>query len=216
MAAQPAAQPAHEALAAAVAGLTAEIAELREDRIRRRLLDLASGVLVQQLGVSPADAADHVVDLALSTGLSAEDLAADVINAAAGAPVAETPAGARRLRRNAAAVLVCDSSGEAAVTLLQDGLRRLGAQALYLWRRTETDCLELAGHAGASPQEAVHWQWVPPDTPLHRVIWTGESWWGVDARLPGAGAGLQGEPLRGVMPLRRHGGVVGVALVVWP
>ncbi|RSS72834.1 SpoIIE family protein phosphatase [Streptomyces sp. WAC06614] len=216
MAAHPAARPPGEALANAVAELTAEVAELREDRVRRRLLDLASGVLVQQLGLTPADAADHLVELALSTGLSAEDLAADVINSAAGTPVVENHTEARRIRRSVATVLVSDTAAEAAASLLQGGLRRLGAQALYLWRRTATDCLELVGHAGAAPQEVVHWQWVPPETPLHQVVWAAESWWGADPRLPGGGAGLEGEPLRAVMPLRRHGAVVGVALAVWP
>ncbi|MBW5482219.1 PP2C family protein-serine/threonine phosphatase [Streptomyces bambusae] len=209
-------EPANQSLAAAVAGLSAEVAELRGGRARRRLLDLATGVLVEQLRLSPTAAGDHLLELAVSTGLSAEDLAADVVNAAVGAVVAESPAEARQIRRRAAAVSVSDSAGEAAASLLEGGLRRLGVRALYLWRRTDTDCLELAGHAGATPQEATHWQWVPPDTPLHRVLWEGGSWWGVDDRLPGGGAGMQGRPLRAVMPLRRQGGVVGVALAVWP
>ncbi|MEV8535773.1 SpoIIE family protein phosphatase [Streptomyces sp. NPDC051211] len=204
---------ADETLAAAVAGLTAEVAGLHSDRARRKLLDLATGVLVDQLGVTPAVAADHLLDLAVSTGLGAADLAADIVNAAAGELIAEPPAEARRILRRTAEVLSADSAGEAAETLLAGGMRRIGVQALYLWRRTDTDCLELAGTAGAGAQEKVHWQWVPPDTTLHRVLWDGQPWWGVDDWLPG-GPGGPGS-LRAVLPLRRHGGVVGVALAVW-
>ncbi|WP_330331370.1 SpoIIE family protein phosphatase [Streptomyces sp. NBC_00536] len=198
-----------DALAAAVSALTAEIAGLHDDRARRRLLDLATGVLVDQLRVTPAEAADHLLELAVSTGLSAGDLAADILNAAAKSLVAEAPADARRIRRATAAVLATDTAGEAAVTLLDGGLRRIGVRTLYLWRRTGTDCLALAGQAGAGPQEARHWQWVPPDTPLHRVLWEGAAWWGVDDWLPG------GTGTRAVLPLRRHGHIVGVALCVW-
>ncbi|MDJ0382459.1 SpoIIE family protein phosphatase [Streptomyces sp. G-G2] len=197
-----------EALAAAVSSLTAEVAELHDDRARRRLLDLATGVLVDQLRVTPAEAADHLLELAVSTGLSAGDLAADILNAAAGDLVAEVPADARRIRRATAAVLANDTAGEAAVTLLDGGLRRIGVRTLYLWRRTGTDCLELVGQAGAGPEEARHWQWVPPDTALHRVLWEGAPWWGVDDWLPG------GSGTRAVLPLRRHGQIVGVALAV--
>ncbi|MET3982168.1 SpoIIE family protein phosphatase [Streptomyces sp. PvR034] len=200
---------ATDALAAAVSALTAEVAELYDDRARRRLLDLATGVLVDQLRVTPAEAADHLLELAVSTGLSAGDLAADILNAAAKSLVVEAPAEARRIRRATAAVLATDSAGEAAVTLLDGGLRRIGVRTLYLWRRTGTDCLALAGQAGAGPQEAQHWQWVPPDTPLHRVLWEGTAWWGVDDWLPG------GSGTRAVLPLRRHGHIVGVALCVW-
>ncbi|MER5731045.1 SpoIIE family protein phosphatase [Streptomyces sp. NPDC002138] len=200
---------ADEALAAAVSALTAEVAELHDDRARRRLLDLATGVLVDQLRVTPAEAADHLLELAVSTGLSAGDLAADILNAAAKSMVGEVPAEARRIRRATSAVLATDTAGEAAVTLLDEGLRRIGVRTLYLWRRTATDCLALAGQAGAGPQEARHWQWVPPDTPLHRVLWEGSAWWGVDDWLPG------GTGTRAVLPLRRHGHIVGVALCVW-
>ncbi|MFF5449111.1 SpoIIE family protein phosphatase [Streptomyces sp. NPDC012888] len=200
--------PPDDALAAAVAGLTAEVAALHADRARRTLLDLAAGVLVDQLGLEPAEAADHLRGLAVSTGLGAADLAADIVNAAVGGPAVEAPAEGRRLRRSAVAVTASDTADEAARMLLDGGLHRIGVRSLYLWRRTDTDCLELAGAAGAGAgaQEKVHWQWVPPDTPLHRALWEGEAWWGRDDWLPG------GPGVRGVLPLRHRGEVVGVAL----
>ncbi|MGW4690239.1 ANTAR domain-containing protein, partial [Streptomyces sp. NPDC004244] len=75
-------------LASAVVELTAELAALRADRARRRLLDLASGVLAAQLSLSPAEAGDHLLRLAGSSGLSAVDLAADIVNAVSGTPPA--------------------------------------------------------------------------------------------------------------------------------
>ncbi|KIF01852.1 hypothetical protein PL81_33270, partial [Streptomyces sp. RSD-27] len=71
-------------LSSAVADLTAEVAALHADRARRSLMDLACGVLMGRLSLSPAEAADHLLKLAVSTGLSASDLAADIVNAAAG------------------------------------------------------------------------------------------------------------------------------------
>ncbi|WP_424212901.1 SpoIIE family protein phosphatase [Streptomyces sp. BI20] len=177
--------PAFEELAAAVADLGAEVADLHADRARRRLLDLATGVLVDQLGLDPGEAGDHLRDLAVSTGLGAADLAADIVNAAAGGPVTTPAPESRRIRRAQAAVHTADTAGEAARSLLEGGLRRLGVRALMLWRRTDSDCLELVGHAGVGPTEAVHWQWVPPDTPLHRPLWEHTSWWGQDPWLPG-------------------------------
>ncbi|MEW1637076.1 SpoIIE family protein phosphatase [Streptomyces sp. NPDC093801] len=215
-------------LSSAVADLTAEVAALHADRARRSLVDLACGVLMGRLSLSPAEAADHLLRLAVSTGLSAADLAADIVNAAAG-PDAGRGAGpdpgalpapeARRVRRGTTAVLTSDTADAAASALLEGGLRRLGAESVYLWRRTETDCLELAGQAGASPLEAGHWRWVPPETggPLHRTLAVGLPAWfpdgpGAEGRLPGPVP----EAARGLVPLERAGRTVGLALAVWP
>ncbi|MCZ0978545.1 ANTAR domain-containing protein [Streptomyces diastatochromogenes] len=63
---------------------------MRDDRARRRLVDLATGVLTVQLGAAPAEAADHLLKLAESTGVDAADLAADIVNAAVGTVVLDT------------------------------------------------------------------------------------------------------------------------------
>ncbi|MCP3820674.1 SpoIIE family protein phosphatase [Streptomyces sp. A3M-1-3] len=211
-------------LRAAVAELSAEVTALHAERARRHLLDLAAGVLVAQLSVTPFDAADHLIRLAESTGLSAEDFAADIVNAAAGLVVAEAAgehevAHARRSRRTTAAAESGDTVGEVAAALLEGGLRPLGAQALWLWRRTATDCLELAGHAGASAPEASHWQWIPPESggPLHRALAGAEPGWlpaGPPSaeRLPGPAP----DAGRAIVPLWHRGTVTGLALAVWP
>ncbi|WP_030207758.1 SpoIIE family protein phosphatase [Streptomyces sp. NRRL S-87] len=226
-------------LASAVADLTAEVAALHADRARRRLLHLATGVLVSQLGLPPAEAGDHLLRLAVSTGLSATDLAADIVNAAAGVaagpggvggpaagavgtalvPPGAAPAEARRLGRGIAGVLASDSAAEAATALLEGGLRRLGVETVLLWRRTGTDCLELVGHAGADVTSTGHWRWVPPETagPLHAALTAGRPTWypngpGDAGRLPGPTP----DAARGLVPLERDGLTAGLALAAWP
>ncbi|MFD0372195.1 SpoIIE family protein phosphatase [Streptomyces sp. NPDC059071] len=239
------------------AGLAAENLRLRSDRARRHLTDLATGALAAQLGVSAVDAAEHLSALAAATGLSAEDLAADVVNAL-GAPgshrgsgsagsdaradarTGDRDAGAagvttgdatgplrgeaafvlgRRLRRAAAAAETADDVGEAARTLLESGLGPLGADSLWLWRRTDAGCLRLAGHAGVGASEAVAWWWIPPAVPepIRRALEGNAPVWLTDG--PGEGAVLPGGRPGGaqaLLPLRRRGATTGLALVGWP
>lgn len=269
-------EPGPDELATAVTQLTAELAALRSDLARRHLHDLAAGVLVAQLSLTPADAVDHLARLAQTMGVSPEDLSADIVNAASGtavgpekgatsrtgaaavgstaeapehpdvtgaastaSPIApatqdggtaaetgtavETAAGARRTRRFEAAVEADARAGspvdEVTETLLDSGMRPLGVRALWLFRRTETDCLELAGQAGASPLEAAHWRWVPPATcsPLHRVLAEATPLWlptgpPEGERLPGPAP----DAARAVLPLRQRGTVTGLVVADWP
>ncbi|WP_329376529.1 ANTAR domain-containing protein [Streptomyces sp. NBC_01351] len=222
--------PVGNALAAAVTELTSEISALHADRGRRRLLDLATGVLSAQLAIPPDEAADHLVRPAVSTGLGAVDTAADIVNAAAGSVVVEAPDGqagaaskARRTRRSAAAALAADSAAEALDTLLEGGLRPLGVRAVFLWRRTETGCLELVGQAGASRPEAAHWRWLPPGCggPLHQAMHGGVPVWlpdGTDEGPPSGSPRLPGAVAHGarvLFPLRPAGGAAGLLLAAW-
>ncbi|MFJ7956858.1 SpoIIE family protein phosphatase [Streptomyces sp. NPDC096319] len=207
-------------------GLAAENRWLRDRFARRRLLDLASGVLTAQLRVPPAEAAAYLDALAQATGLSVEDLAADVVNAVIGdavAPavggIAERPAESRRARRTASAVEAADTVGAAAATLLEEGLAPLGVDSLWLWRRVDRDCLRLAGTAGVAAAEAAAWQWIPPAVPgpFRAALVDDEPVWlergppGGD-ELPGAGA----RAARALLPLCRRDRTIGLALVGWP
>ncbi|MFF0425359.1 PP2C family protein-serine/threonine phosphatase [Streptomyces sp. NPDC004520] len=219
-------EPGGTPLADAVTALTSEIGVMRDDRARRRLLDLATGVLTVQLGAAPAEAAEHLLKLADSTGLDAADLAADIVNAAVGAVAVDTPqrrspsaSRARRARRSTEAVLVAESAGEALDTLLEAGLRPLGVRSVFLWRRTESDCLALVGHAGASRQEAVHWQWVPQEDggALHGAMAGGEPVW-LPAGPPAGQAPIPGAAVdgaRALVPVRAQGQVAGLLLAAW-
>ncbi|MFE7511302.1 SpoIIE family protein phosphatase [Streptomyces sp. NPDC057540] len=208
--------------------LAAENNWLRDRLARRHLLDLASGVLTAQLRLSPAEAAEYLDALAHATGLSAQSLAADIVNAAAGDAVvpeggegvlSDGPAEARRARLTAAAAETADTVGEAAAILLGEGLAPLGADSLWLWRRVDRDCLRLAGTAGVGAAEAASWQWIPPAAPgpFRTVLDDGAPVW-LDEGPP-AGDTLPGpapHAARAVLPLRRRDRTVGLALVGWP
>ncbi|MEV1052969.1 SpoIIE family protein phosphatase [Streptomyces sp. NPDC049887] len=240
-------EPGPDPLADAVTQLTAELAALRRDVARRHLLDLACGVLVARHSLGPGEAMDHLGRLAETMNVGPEDIAADIVNGAtgpsgaAGGPAPEGSTGpltaygaasaeageeraeGRRARfAEAAADAAAQTGGtvdEIAATLLNGGMRPLGARALWLFRRTETDCLRLAGQAGANPLEAAHWRWVPPaaGSALHRVLNDGTPLWLPDGTsaaeaLPGPAPGSA----RAVLPLRQRGVVTGLALVDWP
>ncbi|MFI1393556.1 SpoIIE family protein phosphatase [Streptomyces sp. NPDC020681] len=216
-----------EDLSASVADLSAENAALRAELVRRRLLDLATGVLVTRLEASPAEAAEHLERLAEETGVSAEDLAADIVNGVAGT-IAVTPTGAphpapsaetRRMRRTATAAEAQDTVSEAAATLLRGGLAPLGVQSLWLWRRTDSGSLRLAGHAGASATQAEQWQWIPPGAPepFRTALADDSPVWlpdGAPAQEPLPGSGPRAA--RALLPLRLRGATVGLALASWP
>ncbi|MGW5781023.1 SpoIIE family protein phosphatase [Streptomyces sp. NPDC003863] len=216
--------------------LAAENRWLRDRFARRHLLDLATGVLAAQLRLPPSEAAEYLSALARATGLSAEDLAADIVNAAAdgsgsavtvpreseepqpGRAAPTHPGEARRARRTAAAAEAADTVGEAARTLLDEGLAPLGADSLWLWQRVDRDCLSLAGCAGTGAAEAAAWQWIPPAAPEpFRTVLAGTPAWLEDGPppdevLPGPTA----RAARALLPLRRRDRTVGVALVGWP
>ncbi|MFD3530734.1 SpoIIE family protein phosphatase [Streptomyces sp. NPDC058664] len=210
------------------AGLAAENRRLREAVARRHLIDLATGMLAAQLGQSTVEAADHLENLARATGTSPEDLAADIVNAVAapGDPHADPgPAPLlppRRLRRTAAAAETADSVGEAARTLLEGGLALLGADSLWLWRCAEGGHLRLAGCAGVSATEAVAWHGIPPVAPepmRAALVENAPRWLGggpVDAADAAALPGASAVAARALVPLRRRGGTIGLALVGWP
>ncbi|WP_225802009.1 SpoIIE family protein phosphatase [Streptomyces sp. NK15101] len=217
--------------------LAAENRWLRDQLVRRHLLDLAAGVLTAQLRLPSSEAAEYLSALAQATGLSVEDLAADIVSAAVGdggtAPVVPPenadpeeeggawggPSEARRARRTAAAAETADTVGEAARTLLEQGLAPLGADALWLWRCVDHGCLRLAGSAGTGAAEAAAWQWIPPAAPesFRTVLAENAPVWLEDG--PPAGELLPGpaaRAARALLPLRRRDRTVGLALVGWP
>ncbi|MGW2119404.1 PP2C family protein-serine/threonine phosphatase [Streptomyces zhihengii] len=193
---------------------------------RQHLTDVATGVLAAQLGLPPVEAAEHLNRLAAAAGSSPEDLAADIVNSVAGYIAVSAPPRtaahreeARTLRQVAAVVETEDSAARGARTLLDGGLRPLGAQALWLWRLTSTGCLELAGHAGVSALEADQWRWIPPATPpsVRAALSGGESvWLPTGTRDGDTLPGPSPRAARAVIPLRLRGQNTGLALVVWP
>ncbi|MEV0181733.1 SpoIIE family protein phosphatase [Streptomyces sp. NPDC050625] len=207
------------------AGLAAEIERLRGEYARRHLTDLATGVLAAQLDVSVGDAAAHLEALARATGLSLADLAADVVNsvAAPGTPLAAPgtapPLQARHQRRTTAAAEATDNVGDAARALLEGALGPLGADSLWLWRSETAGSLSLAGHAGVGASEAAAWRWLPPTCPepFRTALADGVPLWLESGPADGCQMpGPRPDAARALLPLKRRGETVGLALVGWP
>ncbi|MEU7075554.1 SpoIIE family protein phosphatase [Streptomyces narbonensis] len=213
------------------AALIAENRWLRGRIAHRHLIDLAAGVLAAQMRLSTSDAAEHLTALASATGLSVADIAADVVDAVAGADgsaVADTTDGDRpyartaedrRARRTAAEAETASTVHEAARTLLSGGLAPLGADSLWLWQRADHGCLFLAGCAGGGAAEATAWQWIPPAVPepFRSALVAGTPVWLEEG--PAAGHLLPGSSpngARALLPLIRRGRHVGLALIGWP
>ncbi len=175
---------------------------------------MATGVLIERLGCSPAEAASQLTALAREASTPVTEIAAAIINqdqalpvtgpvtgpgsgpgSAAGAPAAADAvrtAGAvlRNQLAGAAAALAADG-GEFAAAVLDQALAPLGAAAVALWLIGADGSLGLLGEAGLGPAEASRWRWIPPqmDCLEQRVAGGGpDLWW------PGPGAGEPSEP----------------------
>ncbi|MCO5973120.1 SpoIIE family protein phosphatase [Actinoallomurus soli] len=215
-------------LTALVAEQRQRLEDARDRTAARALTDIATGILVDRLGCSPAEALGHLARLAAGTGTSLVDLAADLVNLAADDPLAEAarraadeggPVASPRLAE--AAVLHAEDGDAMAAALLGETLSLSDAVAAALWALRPDGALELVGAAGFDPLERGHWRRVPPqmDSLQQRVVRDGAPiWW------PGGAARRRGVPpltgagqdvARAVLPLSADGGCVGVLEIRW-
>jgi hypothetical protein len=205
--------------ASACLDLAAELARTEG----RRLLDLATGVLVAQQSVEPAVAAESLGRLAAGAGLSVADLAADIVNGASGVP-SETSGPAdgalpgARARRQVASTAEVDGDLDEVATSLLDALQPMGVGGLLVWRHTASDCLRLVGSAGFPPLVRSQWAQIPPQwraLPQQALSDEAPIWLpnGVDhtGDLPGPKL----DSARALLPLRHDGHAAGVVLVAW-
>lgn len=166
-------------LVATVERLRREVRAAHAAADGRALIELAKGILIGQLSCTPAAAARQLDDLSRETGLSALELAADIVNQASRDHVSEvaaafarrtgTPEPAEattvsvRLRTAESGVLAAaDDTQAVAESLLTNALGPLGADAVAVWSAAPDGSLALAGHAGFPPGEAARWRHVPP------------------------------------------------------
>jgi serine phosphatase RsbU (regulator of sigma subunit) len=215
-----------EASAADVARLNALIARQRRelDRMRsqaaaRRIVDLATGMLMEQLGCSPAEARQQLTSLAGKSGGGVEELAAQITRQL---PPGEVPdPGLRRLSLAWAAMDAASDGPAVAAALLDEALAPAGAVAVALWLTEPDGGLELAGQAGFGKREAGRWRRIHPDmrTLPQEVASDGKEVWWPTGAPEGDDRPLMGRWPRGAragLPLRDSEVTVGAMVVCWP
>ncbi|MGW2254273.1 SpoIIE family protein phosphatase [Kitasatospora sp. NPDC001660] len=207
--------PTARALAETVRRLQDAADRGRDEARTRAVVDLATGILSERLGILPAEAAVHLARLAGEAGVPVAALAADI----AGLPEAGPATPAAPLNVTAAvipALATVPDLQRGAETVLDQAGGTLGARAVAVWQRLPGGALALAAHAGLSAAEAAAWSRVPPGvtTPAHRVVaGEGDLWPGDPGTAdPSVGAGSA----RAVLALHDAGRRRGALEVLWP
>ncbi|MFD5918438.1 SpoIIE family protein phosphatase [Kitasatospora sp. NPDC058201] len=179
----PAGRTSLPAAGSTVGRLTSTVDRLRRELTRahaqadgRALVELAKGILVERLGVSPAEAGRQLDTLADRSTLSVLDLAADLVNQASHDRIADVarefmasagePSLGVRLRSAETGMLGASDVQAVAQSVLEHALRPLGAQAVAIWAANSDQSLTLAGSAGFADEEAARWRHVPPGVPV--------------------------------------------------
>jgi serine phosphatase RsbU (regulator of sigma subunit)/PAS domain-containing protein len=210
-------------LRALVARQRRDLDALRSQAAARSIIDVATGVLMEQLHCSPVEARRQLDRLAIQAGDTITGLAAQIAGqpppeAAAGE--APEPGGSRLSLAWAAAEAAPDGTAVAAA-LLDEVLAPAGAVAVALWLIEPDGGLELAGQAGFGEREAGRWRRIHPDMraiPQEIARDEVEIWWpagppdGDDRPLMGRWPG----GARVGMPLRDSGAMLGAMVVCWP
>jgi len=206
-------------LNALVERLRRELDELHSAAAARSVVDLARGMLMEQLGCTPAEAQRQLVHLAAGSAVTTTELAAQITHTEP--PGEPLDPGTPPLSMARAAIETAASGNAVARALLGEALGSLGAVAVAIWLTEPDGGLELVGEAGFGSHEASRWRRLHPDMPSlpGQVAREGlETWWpagpppGDERPLPGrwrdgAWAGL---------PLHDAGTALGVMVVCWP
>ena len=194
-----------------------ELDEIRSQTVVRSIVDLATGMLMEQLGCSPAEAREQLNRLAEKAGSSVAELAAQI--ARQPAPGEAPDPGLRRFSLAWAAIEGAPDGSAVASALLEEALAPVGAVAVALWLTEPDGGLELIGQAGFGKREAGRWRRIHPDmrTLPQEVAHDGtEIWWpaGQDDGRPLMGRWPGGA--RAGLPLRDAGVAVGAMMICWP
>jgi hypothetical protein len=211
--------------AAEVARLTSLIARQRREldllhsQSRARTVeDLARGMLMEQLGCSPAEAGRQLGRLAGESRLSVTELAAQITHQRAQDAVPLD--GLHRLSLAGAAIEAAPDGTAVAAALLEEVLGPAGAAAVALWLTEPDGGLRLAGQAGFTEREAGRWRRVHPQmTSLEmQAAWGTETWWPTGPPAGDERPLMGGWPggARAALPLQDAGVTLGVMLICWP
>ena len=206
-------------LNALVARQRQELDNLRSRAAARSIVNLARGMLMEQLGCTPAEAQRQLARLARDSGMSATELAAQITRQEPPGKPAEP--GTHQVSLAGAAAETAASGGAVASALLGEALAPLGAAAVAIWLTEPDGGMALIGEAGFGSHEASRWRRLHPDMRSlpQQIARDGlEVWWpagppaGDDRPLPGrwrdgAWAGL---------PLNDAGATLGAVVICWP
>jgi PAS domain-containing protein len=206
-------------LNALVARQRRELDKMRSQAAARSVVDLARGMLMEQLGCTPAEAQRQLTRLAAESGIGATELAAQITRQEP--PGLPPEPGMQQVSLAGAAIETAASGNAVAGALLSEALAGLGAAAVAIWLTEPDGGLALAGEAGFGGHEASRWRRLPPDMRSlpQQVARDGmEAWWpagppaGDERPLPGrwrdgAWAGL---------PLQDAGVTLGALVICWP
>jgi serine phosphatase RsbU (regulator of sigma subunit) len=196
-----------------------ELDEVRSQTVVRSIVDLATGVLMEQLGCSPAEAREQLTHLAEKAGSSVAELAAQITRQP---PPGEAPdPGLRRFSLAWAAIEAAPDGSAVASALLEEALAPAGAVAVALWLTEPDGGLELIGQAGFGKREAGRWRRIHPDmqTLPQEVAHDGTEIWWPAGRSEDDGRPLMGRwpgGARAGLPLRDAGATVGAMVICWP
>ena len=209
-------------LRALIARQQRELDAARSGATARSVIDVATGMLMEQLRCSPAQARRQLASLAAESSGTVADMAAQIAGRQLpdGGAQAPDPA-AGRLSLAWAAAEAAPDGGALAAALLDEVLAPAGAAAVALWLIEPDGGLELAGQAGFGEREAGRWRRIHPDMPSlpQDAARTGvETWWpagpppGDDRPLMGRWAG----GARAALPLHDSGAMIGSMVICWP
>jgi len=206
-------------LKALVARQRLELDQVSSLAAARCVVDLARGMLMEQLGCSAADAGQQLARLSAESGVSVTELAAQI---AQRAPPAQAPdPGLPRVSLAAAAMEAAPGAAAVASALLEEALLPVGAIAVALWLTDPDGGMSLAAQAGFGEHEASRWRRLHPEMrtlPQEAARTGSEIWWpagapaGHDRPLMGRWPG----GARAVMPLSDAGVTVGAMVICWP
>jgi serine phosphatase RsbU (regulator of sigma subunit)/PAS domain-containing protein len=209
-------------LKALIARQRRELDAVRSGAAARSVTDVATGMLMEQLHCSPAQARRQLDSLAAEAGQAVADLAAQIAGQQPpdGAAEAADPVAGSLSVAWAAAEAAADGSAVAAA-LLDEVLAPAGAAAVALWLIEPDGGLELAGQAGFGEREAGRWRRIHPDMPSlpKDVARSGiDAWWPAGPP-PGDDRPLMGRWPGGArvgLPLHDSGAMIGAMVICWP
>ena len=212
-----------------------ELDRMRAAAVGDSVVAMAGGVLMERLGLSPAEAASQLAELATATGIPLAEMAAAVLSPGWSADTDVTttvPApGSGCLPRQPAPGQPGTALADAAAELAADGaelagtlatqLMPLGAVAVLLWLLEADGALTLLGAVGLPGGETSRWRYVPPqlDCPAQRVARGAADLWWHAGRPESDTVPVAGCPggARVVLALReRNSGLLGVMEASWP